>query len=232
MHRYAIINQDETVIKQIKDIIETIYQQYHLELSITEYLDPDQFNFKENYHALFLDVKMGDINGIELAKQYLNSHYDSQIIFISDYSELVFLTFIVHPFDFLTKNNLNTHLKQTINDLIKKLEKINPQILIKTKNEYHSINLSDIIYCQNQKHLCFIHTTKNIIKTRYQLKELISMINSKHFFMISQSYLVNWKYVTKIADHQAILNNGTILPISKRRYKEALTTFQRYHLIK
>ena len=46
--------------------------------------------------------------------------------------------------------------------------------------------------------------------------------------MINQSYLIHWKYVTRIENKSAIIKDKTNLLISKRRLKESLISYQKY----
>ena len=46
--------------------------------------------------------------------------------------------------------------------------------------------------------------------------------------MINQSYLVHWKYVINIENKSTTLEDGTVLPISKRRFKDSLASYKKY----
>ena len=68
-----------------------------------------------------------------------------------------------------------------------------------------------------------------IIKTnKYKLSNIESIINCEDFYMINQSYLVHWKYVINIENKSTTLEDGTVLPISKRRFKDSLASYKKY----
>ena len=54
------------------------------------------------------------------------------------------------------------------------------------------------------------------------------MLNSKDFHLINQSYLINWHFVYQIKNKDVFLTNGTILHISRRKYKQAIASYQKY----
>jgi len=179
--------------------------------------------------VLFLDIDMPSLNGIELAQNYLQNHDDTTIIFITNKYDLVFNAFSVHPFDFVKKENLETGLIQPIKHLISKLNRDNRVISLQDKNGLTTIKCKKILYCESYGHICYIHTTDRVIKTnKYKLSNIESIINCEDFYMINQSYLVHWKYVINIENKSTTLEDGTVLPISKRRFKDSLASYKKY----
>ena len=59
----------------------------------------------KNYDAVFIDIDMPMMNGIDFANQYAIKVLRYIYNFVTNYSELVFDTFKVHPFDFIRKEH-------------------------------------------------------------------------------------------------------------------------------
>lgn len=231
MYKIAIIDDDSDILNMIYDKTKEIFNAAGLNPEISYFTNPHQLDINICYDILFLDINMPDLNGIDLAEKYVEKYQDTFIIFITNKYDLVFNAFSVHPFDFIKKENLDTGLTQTIKHLINKLNKINKTITLHDKNNIINLKCKDIIFCESYGHRCYIHTTRGTIETtKYKLSNIENIIASPDFYMINQSYLIHWKYVTRIENKNAIFENGSSLLISKRRLKESLASYQKYIL--
>lgn len=229
MYNIAIVDDVKIELETIYAKIKTLFSEAGINPRITCFSDPNNLDMNIYYDILFLDIDMPELNGIELAENYLEKYSDTFIIFITNKYDLVFNAFSVHPFDFIKKENLETGLIQPIRHLIIKLSKINHVISLQDKSGIININCKDIIYCESYGHNCLIHTTNGIIETnKYKLSNIESIINSEDFYMINQSYLVHWKYIVRTENKNVIFENGTSLKISKRRLRQSLLAYQKY----
>ncbi|WP_279001488.1 LytR/AlgR family response regulator transcription factor [Thomasclavelia cocleata] len=229
MYNVAIIDDETEILEIIYNKIKHIFNNEGITPIFTCLNNPQQLEMNKYYDILFLDIDMPSIDGINLAQTYLQKHNNTIIIFITNKYDLVFNAFSVHPYDFIKKEDLDVGLIQPIKHLISKLNKENKIISIRDKNNIININCKDIVYCESYGHKCYIHTINNTIETtKYKLSNIESIINSPDFYMINQSYLVHWKYVTQIENKNVIIKNKTNLLISKRRLKESLASYQKY----
>lgn len=231
MYKIAIIDDDEPTLNIIESTITKTFDNAKIVINVKCINNPLNLNLKEHFDVLFLDIDMPHIDGIELARRYLHFQNEAMIIFVTNKYDLVFNAFTVHPFDFIKKENLKHGLIRTINHLINKLEFDNNIISIQNKNGITKIKRSQILFCESYGHTCYIHTVNRTVETsKYKLSDLETMINSPDFYMINQSYLVHWKYISEIQNKMIILEDGTFLPISKRRFKNSLASYQKYAL--
>ena len=214
MYNIALVDDDQRILQIVQYKVKSIFNSVGIDPTITCFNNPQKLHMDTYYDVLFLDIDMPSLNGIELAQNYLQNHDDTTIIFITNKYDLVFNAFSVHPFDFVKKENLETGLIQPIKHLISKLT---------------TIKCKKILYCESYGHICYIHTTDRVIKTnKYKLSNIESIINCEDFYMINQSYLVHWKYVINIENKSTTLEDGTVLPISKRRFKDSLASYKKY----
>lgn len=229
MYNIVIIDDETEILDIIYNKIKHTFNNAGISPVFTCLNDPLLLNMDKHYDILFLDIDMPNLDGIDLAQTYIQKHSDTIIIFITNKYDLVFNAFSVHPYDFIKKEDLDAGLAQPIKHLITKLNKENRIISIRDKNNIINISCKDIIYCESYGHKCYIHTINKIIETtKYKLSNIESIINSPDFYMINQSYLIHWKYVTSIKNKSVVLEDKTNLLISKRRLKESLASYQKY----
>ena len=209
MYNIALIDDDQRILQIVQYKVKSIFNSVGIDPTITCFNNPQKLHMDTYYDVLFLDI--------------------DTIIFITNKYDLVFNAFSVHPFDFVKKENLETGLIQPIKHLISKLNRDNRVISLQDKNGLTTIKCKKILYCESYGHICYIHTTDRVIKTnKYKLSNIESIINCEDFYMINQSYLVHWKYVINIENKSTTLEDGTVLPISKRRFKDSLASYKKY----
>ena len=80
---------------------------------------------KEKISAVFLDIDMPEMTGIEVARELLKENRDIRIFFISNHEEMVFEAIHTRPMRFIRKNNLINEMTEAILFLKKELEKTN-----------------------------------------------------------------------------------------------------------
>lgn len=70
-----------------------------------------------NPDVVFLDIEMGEANGLEIAESFMRNHYDFQIVFVTAYSEYAVDAFEINAIDYLLKPIQNHRLDKTIRRL-------------------------------------------------------------------------------------------------------------------
>ena len=101
--------------------------------------------------------------------------------------------------------------------LIKKLANETILIDIKTSSFTTTCQLSDIIYMESNRHYLDIHTTKDIYHFRGKLADYDKRLTEYGFLRIHISYLVNIRYIYQLSSKGVLLDDKTLLPISRDR---------------
>jgi two-component system LytT family response regulator len=104
----------------------------------------------------------------------------------------------------------------------------NESLRLNSKNQ---INTDDIVYLQSDWNYTNVHTVDNrIILSSFTLKILEKRIFDKAFIRINRGSLVNIKHISKIKDNgrggEATMQNGSILPISRRKLTMVKKVFE------
>ena len=104
MIRVAIVDDEREQIEIIKNIVEEFLKEKNIEYQIQEFLSgEDLLNTDICMDLVFLDIQMGGIDGIETARKLRIKYRKTTLIYISNYTEKMALSFTVHPFAFLGK---------------------------------------------------------------------------------------------------------------------------------
>ena len=161
---------------------------------------------KQPYDVIFLDIKMPEINGFEIAAALREISCKTFIIFVTTESELVFNSFDFQPFHFIRKyppEYLKIQLKNFIKKLSRHMKQTESIILELPYSEKKKIIIGDIVYISSEKNYLIYHLLKSEIKVRGNLTEAYRKYNAYDFVRTHNRFLVNMK-------NNAIVNIGRL----------------------
>ena len=174
------------------------------------------FEYAENrvWDILLLDIEMGEMNGVTLAKTVRNTNSTVQMIFITGFPDFIAEGYEVSALHYLMKpvspDKLSSVLDRAVTNLIKK-EK---QLCITYDHQTVLVPLSQILYIEAQKQYVLIHTALDCYRMKCALSDMEQQLDA--FFMKCQrSFIVNLGAVIRIKTDCVVLKNGTEIPISR-----------------
>lgn len=177
---------------------------------------------KENpVDLIFLDIKMPDISGMELATLLPK---ETMVIFTTAYSEHAVKSFELDAIDYLLKPfNLSRFLKacqkaQEWREL--KKGQNNGAIFVKTGYEQIKVNFEDLIFCEANGNYVSFHLPHEKILSRMTLSETEKLLPSS-FVKSHRSFIVNTQHIQKIERHQLTLGDK-LVPVSGSFYEELM----------
>ena len=215
--------------------IETILKQSNTDFMIKKFfggLEPIQS--RESFDIIFLDIKMPNINGMELAKQIRKQGRQSLIIFITSASEYVFDAFDVEAFQYLLKPIQTDKLKNVLEKATKKMQ-IDANIdflMISANRQIQKVFLKDILYIESIGRIAKIHCNNGTLETYEQIGILEDKLSDKFFFRCHKCFLVNLNFVDAFNKTEVRLENGEKIMLAKRRYEDFQKAILSYMKIK
>lgn len=179
---------------------------------------------KENeVDLLFLDIKMPDISGMELATLIPK---ETMVVFTTAYSEHAVKSFELDAVDYLLKPfHLGRFLKacqkaQGFYDL--KNHTRSGTVFIKTGYDQVKIHFDELLYCEASGNYVTFHLPNEKILSRMTLSEVENIL-PKGFIKTHRSFIINSSKIDKIERHQVTLANKTA-PVSSTYYETLLQT--------
>ena len=205
-------------------------------------------NYKPD--LIFLDIQMPDLNGFELLSNFKLEPLPF-IIFVTAYDKFAIKAFDVHAVDYLLKPfdddrfvDALHHAKEQIiqkrnmlihQQMLQLLDHIHSDdskdlqfIEFKDKGRTQKLLVADIYYVEAQGNYLRLYTKDRAILIRETLQSISTKLDSKHFFRIHRSIIVNLNYVDQIkyqGNNQFIfqLKNEQSL-LSSRSFKAEIET--------
>lgn len=158
----------------------------------------------EEIDILFLDISMGDEDGMTVAKQ-LRSQMESNF-------EQVFAQ-TIREYQYL---------------MAKKKEKPK-EVLVRNGNRTRSVSADDIYYIESSNRKVTLYLRHEKIEYYDKISSLESELKPD-FFRIHKGYLVNIKYVERYDQTEVKMRNGDSLLISKYKYQDFVKRYLEYIL--
>lgn len=132
---------------------------------------------------------------------------------------------ILSSIDRVKKTQFNEAIYNRLDYLIRQNNiRPNNKITIPTSEGINVLSISDILKIEADRSYCFIYLTDgDRILVSKPLKEIESMLPPQVFFRIHSAYLINLDYVKRYSKEDGgsvILNDGSHIPLARRRKKE------------
>lgn len=170
------------------------------------------------FDILLLDIQMEGENGISLAKRIRSFNDDSVIIFITAVSDYVFDGYDVGAVQYLLKPVNAVKLFDCLNASHKK-STLQKRMILESEQGSTAVAVDDIIFIE-----AFSHKTRVVLNDRELfINESIGSIENRlgsDFYKCHRSYIVNIKHICSIKKYDAVMDNGSSIPISRRLYQD------------
>ena len=191
--------------------------------------------FLKNYHplqyaAVFLDIYMGGITGLETAQIIRKKENALPLIFITSSLEHMADAFRFHAYEYVTKPFDRSRIFQLMDDLLQHTNKEDLFLSFNANREAHMIPYSDILFVRSADHYSEIMTQhgKNYF-TRTNFRSIADQLtNDSRFLLIIRGILVNMDYIIRFADHSCYIEQSVQLPVNVKNCKQVEQIWKNY----
>ncbi len=184
----------------------------------------------KQFDLLILDIEMGDMSGMELARRLRNEGEQIPILFVTGYREYMQYGYDVGALHYLTKPLQKEKLFQVLDRLALEREKEEKKLLVDTVDGKMSIFPDKIWYVEASAHRSelFLEHTQLTLKNSFGEIEEWTRDRSE-FVKCHRSYLVNLKHVSSMDKTEIIMDDGRKVPLSRMAAKQVNAAFIRYY---
>lgn len=220
-YKLAICDDETSVIEYVSSIVAAWATEYKHEIQLRIFSSAENFLFsyeeENDFDILLLDVEMGHMDGVSLAKTIRKNNKTVQIVFITGYSDYIAEGYEVSALHYLMKPVKQEKLFEVLNRATEKLEKNERLLTLELSGEMIRIPLHEIHYLDVNGNYVTIHG-----KTDYTVKktlgEMLKELDER-FFKVGRSCIVNLNTVQRITKTDCYLSDGSILPLPRGAYE-------------
>lgn len=203
-------------------------------------LEARQFLENDTVDAIFCDINMPDLNGMDFVKSLT---VPPLIVFTTAYAEYAVEGFRVNAVDYLLKPFGLQDFQRAANKLkeMKELKEVkneslashplsptadnNDVLFLKTEHRIVKVNITDISYVEAMSEYLKVYTDKEPkpVVTLLSMKKMEERLPDS-FMRVHRSYIVNLEKIREVNKNRIMLNDDISIPVGEM-YK---TDFQTY----
>ena len=189
---------------------------------ISEFTSAENFLFyyaeKKDFDILLLDIEMGAMDGVTMARKLRQDNQTVQIIFITGYADYISDGYEVDALHYLMKPLQEEKFFTVLDRAVTKLIKNEKVLNIISQGEMIRLPICQINYAEVNSNYITIHSQQTIT-LKMTLSELEKKLDS-HFFRAGRSALVNLKKISRVTKKEIYLQDGSIIPLPRGAYEK------------
>jgi len=173
------------------------------------------FHYEDDkqFDILLLDVEMGDMNGVTLARRVRAGNREVQIIFATGFMEYIADGYEVDALHYLLKPVTSEKLCAVLDRAAEKLARNARTVLLSTAEESVRVPLYEIAYAEVRRNYVTVHADADYtVKTT--LSELEKQLDAG-FIRVGRSFIVNLRRVRRVGKTELLLSDGARIPMPR-----------------
>ncbi|MCD8308180.1 MAG: LytTR family DNA-binding domain-containing protein [Clostridia bacterium] len=229
MDRIAIVEDEISCANMLQNYLSQYNETNRMNVQADVFSSTIDFlsDYDGSYFAVFMDIDMPMMNGMDAARKLRVLDQTVSIIFttkLANYAlngyEVGALDFIVKPvsyFNFVSK----LERAMTVRDL-----RTDFPIIISMKDRKEIVKMSELYYVEGDGHFVVYHTAKGALRVRKTMNEVEQELKGS-VASCGKSYLVNLAQVQTVTGNTVIVH-GESIPISHAKEKDFMRALTLY----
>ena len=231
----AIVDDALSDVVRLENFVRNyFYRSEHKLAGISSYASGEDMlrNFEPKmFHIVFMDIIMGNINGVQTAQQLRTEDTELLIVFMTTSREHAFATFPIHPFDYVMKPYGKKEVEKVLNEAVRVLTAYDPAITIKVPHSEQTIPMrliSSVV--SNRNHTVEINLTDGkcvlSIMTFKEVEKLFA--EDTRFLLCNRGIIVNMSQISSQEKGVFVMKDGTRYPIRVNGQSKITEAFSQY----
>ena len=217
-YKIAICDDSEADRLYIADLVNRWAIDADHTVQVSAFVSAENFLFqyeeKKDYDILLLDVEMGAMDGVTLARRIRRENELMQIVFITGFPEHMAEGYEVSALHYLMKPVAEEKLFSVLDRAVINIVKAEKRLCVNYDHQRDYIPLGQIYYIEAQKQYVAIHTDHEVYRMKASLSDTEKSLD-EYFFKCQRSFLVNLRHVKRILQNHVVLKNDEEVPISR-----------------
>ena len=176
------------------------------------------FHYAEesDYDILLLDIEMGAMDGVTMAKQLRKNNDTVQIIFITGYSDYISEGYEVAALHYLMKPVKEEKLCSVLDRAAEKLSKNEKVLNFEAAGEMVRVPIYQIRYADVFGNYVTIHALSDVT-VKMTLSELEKRLDER-FYRVGRSTIINLTQISRVTKTEIKLSDGTAISLPRGAY--------------
>lgn len=220
-YKIAICDDSDTDRQYISDLVNRWAVNTGHTAQTSMFVSAENFLFhyaeKNDYDILLLDIEMGTIDGVTMAKKLRQENDTVQIVFVTGYSDYISEGYEVAALHYLMKPVKEEKLFSVLDRAVVKLSKNEKVLNFEIGGEMVRVPVYQIRYADVFGNYVTIHALDDLT-VKMTLGDLEKELDDR-FFRVSRSAVVNLTRISRVTRKEIKLNDGVSIPLPRGAYE-------------
>ena len=178
------------------------------------------FHYAEenDYDILLLDIEMGAMDGVTMAKKLRQDNDTIQIVFITGYSDYISEGYEVDALHYLMKPDKPEKLFSVLDRAAEKLSKNEKVLTLELDGALLRLPVHQIRYADVRGNYVTSHA-KGQYTVKKTLSDLFQGLDDR-FYRVGRSAVVNLTCISRVTKTEILLRDGSSIPLPRGAYEK------------
>lgn len=221
VYRVAIVDDSMKDAEFVQNILNGWAELRQLNILAEVFPSAEAFLFHyaddKDWDMLLLDIEMGTMDGVTMAKQVRQDNETVQIVFITGYSDYIAEGYEVAALHYLVKPVNREKLLTVLDRALEKRKKDERCLNLELGGEMVRIPFYEIRFLDVYRNYVTVHA-----KADYTVKHTLGDFEKEldeRFCRVGRGMILNLKYIQRVTKTEVRLSDGTVLPLPRRAYE-------------
>ena len=171
----------------------------------------------KDWDILLLDIEMGAMDGVTMAKRVRQDNEAVQIVFITGYSDYIAEGYEVAALHYLMKPVNREKLLSVLDRALEKRKQEERCLNLEAYGEMVRIPFYEIRFLDVHQNYVTVHA-----KADYTVKRTLGDFEKEldnRFCRVGRAMILNLKYIQRVTKTEVRLSDGTVLPLPRGAYE-------------
>ncbi len=220
-YRVAICDDSNVDLGHVEKILRKWADRKVVDVLVERFSSAEAFMFRyaeeKAFDILLLDIEMGVMDGVTLAKRVRQENEVVQIVFITGYSDYIAEGYEVAALHYLMKPLDEEKLYTVLDRALEKRRQNERCLNLELSGELVRIPFYEIRYLDVRQNYVTIHGKKE-----YTIKRTLGEFEKEldnRFCRVGRSMILNLKYIQRVTKADVHLSDGTVLSLPRGAYE-------------
>ena len=217
-YRVAIVDDSNIDAEYVQSIVNAWARERQAGVQTQRFASAENFLFHyaedKKWDVLLLDIEMGAMDGISLAKRIRQDNETVQIVFVTGFGDYISEGYEVSALHYLMKPMKQDKLFAVLDRAVAAIQKTERVVLLPVAGEMLRLPVGQIEYVEAFSHAVAVTTEADTIQVKMPISEIEKLLG-EGFVRCHRSYLVGLKHIARLSRTEVILDSGKALPLSR-----------------
>ena len=220
-YRVAIVDDSSVDAEFVEDILKTWAEHRQVVVQPERFDSAEKFLFRyaddKAWDILLLDIEMGAMDGVTMAKRVRQDNEAVQIVFITGYSDYIAEGYEVAALHYLMKPVNKVKLFAVLDRALEKRKQEERCLNLEAYGEMVRIPFYEIRYLDVHQNYVTVHA-----KADYTVKRPLGDFEKEldeRFHRVGRGMILNLKFIQRVTKTDVYLSDGAILPLPRGAYE-------------